>query len=258
MSEASTKPYLIRAIHEWCSDNGFTPYLAVAVDQTTQVPREYVRAGEIVLNVSLEATNKLQLGNEFVEFQARFGGHARDIMIPIANVSAIYARENGHGMSFEVAKPLGIVEDNAPPGLSSVKRSSAPKSVGEESDRSFSNQEPKRPSSRKLKSVSTGDPASQDTAKHPLPDVPVETSGAVQDKAKADSTEVGDRVAPSLVPERALESPGQGRTSSGPRAVVQPRKKVERQDETISDTASTPEPDPSKPTGGKPKLTRVK
>jgi hypothetical protein len=161
-------------------------------------------------------------------------------------------------MSFEVAKPLGIVEESAPPGLSSVKPSSAPKSDSEESDRSFSNQEPKRPSSRKLKSVSTGDPASQDIAKPPLPGGSVEPSGAVQDKAKADSNEQADRGAPSLVPERPLESPGQVRTSSGPRAVVQPRKKIDRPDETISDTASKPEPDPSKPTGGKPKLTRVK
>lgn len=110
MTEVSTKPYLIRAIHEWCVDNGFTPYLAVAVNEQTQVPREFVKAGEIVLNTSPLATNKLQLGNEWIEFEARFGGVARQIMVPIEQVSAIYARENGHGMAFEVNKPLAEVE----------------------------------------------------------------------------------------------------------------------------------------------------
>lgn len=106
MSETSTKPYLIRAIHEWCGDNGFTPYLAVAVDHRTQVPMEYVKAGEIVLNVSLGATNRLALGNELISFQARFGGVAREISVPIDCISAIYARENGHGMAFDVPKAM--------------------------------------------------------------------------------------------------------------------------------------------------------
>jgi stringent starvation protein B len=110
MSTHSTKPYLIRAIHEWCSDQGHTPYLAVAVDEHTQVPMEYVKAGEIALNVSLAATNRLRLGNDWIEFQARFGGVARDISIPIGNVSAIYARETGHGMAFEVSKAPAHVQ----------------------------------------------------------------------------------------------------------------------------------------------------
>lgn len=110
MTEVSTKPYLIRAIHEWCVDNGFTPYLAVAVNEHTQVPREFVKAGEIVLNTSPLATNKLQLGNEWVQFEARFGGVAREIFVPIEQVSAIYAKENGHGMAFEVLKPLAEIE----------------------------------------------------------------------------------------------------------------------------------------------------
>ena len=98
----STRPYLIRALHDWCTDNGFTPYLAVYVDKTVQVPREYVKDNEIVLNVSFDATTQLQLGNEFVEFKARFGGMARDIAVPIDHVIAIYARENGQGMAFPV------------------------------------------------------------------------------------------------------------------------------------------------------------
>jgi stringent starvation protein B len=106
VSETSTKPYLIRAIHEWCSDNGYTPYLAVAVDHRTQVPMEYVKGGEIVLNVSMGATNRLALGNELISFQARFGGVAREISVPIDCISAIYARENGHGMAFDVPKAM--------------------------------------------------------------------------------------------------------------------------------------------------------
>ncbi len=106
MSESSTKPYFIRAVHDWCTDNGYTPYLAVSVDAKTDVPREYVRNGEIVLNVGLMATSKLDLGNEFISFQARFNGVARDLFVPVEQVTAIYARETGHGMAFEIAKPL--------------------------------------------------------------------------------------------------------------------------------------------------------
>ena len=104
----STRPYLIRALYDWCSENGFTPYVAVKVDLAVQVPREYVQGGEIVLNVSMDATSSLKLGNDFIEFKARFGGKPCDIMVPIHRVMAIYARENGQGMSFPVSdSPLG-------------------------------------------------------------------------------------------------------------------------------------------------------
>lgn len=96
----STRPYLIRALYEWCTDNGLTPYVAVRVDESVQVPREYVKDGEIVLNISYDATSALQLGNDFIEFKARFGGKPRDIMVPVGRVIAIYARENGQGMAF--------------------------------------------------------------------------------------------------------------------------------------------------------------
>ncbi|WP_455555245.1 ClpXP protease specificity-enhancing factor [Comamonas sp.] len=102
----STRPYLIRAIHEWCTDNGLTPYLAVKVDRSVQVPHEFVNDGEIVLNVSYDATGSLQLGNEYIEFKARFGGKPRDIMVPVERVQAIYARESGQGMSFPVLDDL--------------------------------------------------------------------------------------------------------------------------------------------------------
>jgi stringent starvation protein B len=102
----STKPYLIRAIHEWCADQGFTPYLAVKVDATTRVPREFVKDGEIVLNVGTEATHQLSMGNEEISFQARFGGKAFPVVVPIERVAAIYASENGEGMAFEVTEKV--------------------------------------------------------------------------------------------------------------------------------------------------------
>ena len=99
---SSTRPYLIRALHEWCTDNGFTPYIAVFVGPQVRVPMEYVKNGEIVLNVGFEATTALELGNERIEFKARFGGSSREISVPVDHVIAIYARENGQGMAFPV------------------------------------------------------------------------------------------------------------------------------------------------------------
>jgi stringent starvation protein B len=104
----STRPYLIRALYEWCTDNGFTPYVAVSVDDSVQVPREYVKNNEIVLNISFDATSSLKLGNDFIEFKARFAGSAREIMVPITHVIAIYARENGQGMAFPMTVPGGV------------------------------------------------------------------------------------------------------------------------------------------------------
>jgi stringent starvation protein B len=111
LESTSTRPYLIRALYDWCTDNGLTPYVAVLVDDTVQVPREYVKNGEIVLNISFDATSSLKLGNEFIEFKARFAGTARDIMVPVNRVIAIYARENGQGMAFPVPVPGGAAQD---------------------------------------------------------------------------------------------------------------------------------------------------
>ena len=113
----STRPYLIRALHDWCTDNGFTPYIAVYVDDQVQVPKEYVKNNEIVLNVGFEATSALKLGNELIEFKARFGGTSREIAVPIDHVIAIYARENGQGMAFPMpsdAAPVESPESGAP------------------------------------------------------------------------------------------------------------------------------------------------
>jgi stringent starvation protein B len=110
----STRPYLIRALHDWCTDNGFTPYLAVFVDASVQVPMEYVKNHEIVLNIGFEATSALKLGNEYIEFKARFGGVPRDIAVPVDHVIAIYARENGQGMAFPMPQE-GTSEAEPPP-----------------------------------------------------------------------------------------------------------------------------------------------
>lgn len=115
MQETSTKPYFMRAIYEWCTDNGYTPYMAVKVQGGARVPMEFVRNGEIVLNISFGATSGLKMDNEAVTFKARFGGISRDIYVPVANVMAIYASENGQGMAFEL--DLTAMEDTAEPEL---------------------------------------------------------------------------------------------------------------------------------------------
>jgi len=96
----STRPYLLRALYEWCADNGLTPYVAAYVDESVKVPREHVKNNEIVLNISMDATSHLQISNDFLQFKARFGGVAREIVVPIDHVIAIYARESGQGMAF--------------------------------------------------------------------------------------------------------------------------------------------------------------
>ena len=112
MGLPSTKPYLLRAIWEWCCDNGFTPYISVQVDARTRVPREFVRDGQIVLNIGPDASNKLHIGNDFIEFQARFGGVARQLSVPVEQVSAIYSRENGAGMAFEIEPAQMLADDD--------------------------------------------------------------------------------------------------------------------------------------------------
>ncbi|MGZ5179662.1 MAG: ClpXP protease specificity-enhancing factor [Ramlibacter sp.] len=120
LESTSTRPYLIRALYDWCTDNGLTPYVAVQVDETVQVPREYVKNGEIVLNISFDATSSLKLGNDFIEFKARFAGTAREIIVPVNRVIAIYARENGQGMAFPVPASASGEEPSRGSPLSSV------------------------------------------------------------------------------------------------------------------------------------------
>ncbi len=121
MIETATKPYFIRALHEWCTDNGLTPHLVVQVDDNTSVPMSFVHDGQITLNVADAATQQLKIGNDFVEFQARFGGKTEMIWVPIGAVSAIYAKETGTGMGFEVqavdvAQPASSPQTSPPAG----------------------------------------------------------------------------------------------------------------------------------------------
>ena len=132
----STRPYMLRALLEWCTDNGLTPHIAVRVDKSTQVPMEFVRDGQIVLNISYDATSGLLIGNEYVEFQARFGGKPRDIMVPVTHVMAIYARETGQGMAFPPEdEELGddtqdeVVDEQAPELMSGEEAADAAERV---------------------------------------------------------------------------------------------------------------------------------
>lgn len=117
----STKPYLIRALHQWCSDCGFTPYIVVAMGEDVHVPMEYVKDDQIVLNISYDATSGLVIDSDYVMFKGRFGGVARDISFPVAFVTALYAKENGQGMGFPVepyqraATPAAPAADEAAP-----------------------------------------------------------------------------------------------------------------------------------------------
>lgn len=114
MAEKSTRPYLIRAIHEWCSDSSLTPYISVQVDANTRVPAEHVKNGEIVVNVAYDATHRLTIGNELIQFAARFNGVSRECSIPIEAVTGIFARENGQGLFF----PRAPVPENTGKTLS--------------------------------------------------------------------------------------------------------------------------------------------
>ena len=158
MPEISTKPYMLRAIYEWCTDSGFTPYLAVKVDAATTVPMEYVKKGEIVLNISFGATSGLKMDNEAIHFHARFGGVSREIYVPVQNVLAIYANENGQGMAFEVTstaadKPApspAAVQDSpqsSVPSLSSVP-SAAPEQLAEAAPSPDDNNDPPKKGGR--------------------------------------------------------------------------------------------------------------
>ncbi|HZP94108.1 MAG TPA: ClpXP protease specificity-enhancing factor [Burkholderiales bacterium] len=121
--ETPTTPYLIRAIYEWCCDNGLTPYLAVKVDRHTRVPTEYVKNGEIVLNVSPDATHNLKIGNELIQFSARFAGVSRELSIPVPAVAGIFAKETGQGLAFSVSpgETSGPEATKSLPGLASEK-----------------------------------------------------------------------------------------------------------------------------------------
>ena len=148
MAETSTKPYMIRALHEWCTDNGYTPHIVVRVDQNTMVPPAHIRDGQITLNIGMMATKSLILGNDSIEFQARFNGVTENLYVPVGAVTAIYARETGAGMGFEVEEPS---TDNAPAtnsstaGFAGGAQAHAPETVSPSATPSATATDPKRP-----------------------------------------------------------------------------------------------------------------
>jgi stringent starvation protein B len=122
VSELSTRPYLIRAIYEWCVDSALTPYLAVKVNEQTEVPPAYVKDGEIVLSLSVTAVRDLELGNEYITCSGRFGGSPFNLIIPVGAVIGIFAKENGQGLMFQA-------EDapNTPPPLEKLDKPVVPR-----------------------------------------------------------------------------------------------------------------------------------
>ena len=158
MSDISTKPYMLRAIYEWCTDSGYTPYLAVKVDAATTVPMEYVKKGEIVLNISFGATSGLKMDNDAIHFHARFGGVSREIYVPVHNVLAIYANENGQGMAFEVSGNAGDAQGagsdtpaGGAPSLASVPSSVPDASSGAPDDNNDPPKKGGRPTLTRIK-----------------------------------------------------------------------------------------------------------
>ena len=124
MSDLSTRPYLIRAIHEWCVDSMLTPYLAVRVNQHTKVPPAHVKDGEIVLNLGQNAVKNLQMGNEIITCTGRFGGAPFNLMIPVEAVTGIFAKENGQGLMFQVGEPEppNVNEQDKPDDVKSIRK----------------------------------------------------------------------------------------------------------------------------------------
>ncbi len=269
MAEVSTKPYLVRAIYEWCADNGYRPFIAVVVDERTQVPREFVRNGEIVLNISGEATNRLHIGNELLEFEARFSGVARHVSIPIDNLSAIFAQENGHGMAFEVAArvPQEAEEGGSPEGHE--VRDGAQEASGEASD---------APATGSVEGAA--DPG--DSAKEPgaAASRPARRAGSGRAPKRARKTTLrdvsaqpgDDGAAAGMPAESTGESPGESRRAKPrtrkPAIAAVPREEKPRGEHAESGNQPLPaqsgrpgddDPGPrTPPPRGKPRLTRVK
>ena len=143
MSEQSDKPYLVRAICEWCADNGLTPYLAVKVNAKTRVPASFVKNGEIVLNVSSTATRRLTVDNEWIQFTARFNGASQEVAVPMSAVAGIFAKETGYGFAFSVpTDPVAsLTAATSPAEAPNVNVNDAPVENGKAPD-----DKPRRPS----------------------------------------------------------------------------------------------------------------
>lgn len=246
----STKPYLVRAIYEWCTDSGYRPFIAVAVDERTRVPLEFVRDGEIVLNISAEATDRLHIGNDVLEFDARFGGIARHVSVPIDNIGAIFAQETGHGMAFEVQP----VRTGGPEPTDAAKEDEQPSGIDSPSDR-----QPAAEASDEGKPDEEG-PGGRAGAGDAVPNAPRAARRTSRRKAPV-SVAPGPQDAGEAAP-TADHPPA--RKSASKRA----RKTVLRDVSAPVEERAAPgrthkrrdgdEPDPDGPKPGKPHLTRVK
>ena len=137
MNRPPQQPYLLRALYEWCVDSGYTPYINVRVDTRTRVPMAYVRDGQIVLNIGPDAVRNLKMDNEWVSFSARFGGVVQEILIPVVNIIAIYARETGEGMVFPIAAETAsaTTTEAEPDGQPDTSAAEQPKSTAQRSGR---------------------------------------------------------------------------------------------------------------------------
>jgi len=120
----SRKPYFLRAMHEWISENGMTPYIVVdASIQGVQIPREFVQDGKIILNISYTAANALQLGNDWVMFDARFSGKAFNVALPCQSILAVYAQETGEVFVFDEEENLNPDPQPTPPEPPKIDKS---------------------------------------------------------------------------------------------------------------------------------------
>lgn len=147
MTVPSTKPYLIRAIYEWCAEAGLTPYLSVKVDQNTRVPLEYVKNGEIVLNISMSATRNLTISNDLVQFSARFNGVSREVSVPIYAISGIFSRENGQGLFFQPEDAPVVTESSDTGGVAEAAEPASTVTDIAEAPRPADDSTPNRPQS---------------------------------------------------------------------------------------------------------------
>lgn len=264
MAEVSTKPYLVRAIYEWCADNGYRPFIAVVVDERTQVPREFVRNGEIVLNISAAATNRLHIGNELLEFEARFSGVARHVSIPIDNVSAIFAEENGRGMAFEVPAHArhSVADEGASHGEHETPddaheapgrtADAAPEAQAEGSGARQAKKKSQEPEADAPAAARTGGgkAASKRARKTPLRDVSAQPAGQ---GTPAEPTGESRR------PKSRARKPAIAAVPSDPKPRGEPVEGDDRPASAQPDRSGDDDPGPgAPPPRGKPRLTRVK
>jgi stringent starvation protein B len=132
MSEHTAKPYLVRALYEWCTAHTYTPHLVVKVNSNTRVPMAYVREGQITLNVSDTAVHRLTMDNDWVLFNARFNGATQEVAVPMDAVIGIYARETGYGMGFAIPRDeLSATASEASPSVEAVPATEAPSAAPE-------------------------------------------------------------------------------------------------------------------------------